>query len=95
MNAQTKILPTGEALVPSEAFAALGLPVGATLSVEPDAHGVYLRAAKASADGVAATTWDDLMAFPAYSGLPRTVEDISTVGLDWLRERYGRDHARG
>ena len=95
MNAHTKVLPSGKVVIPAEALASLGLPAGTTLSVRPHPRGVDLRLEQESSLLSKCTTWDDLMAFPAYDGLPKTVEDISSVPVDWLRDRYARKFSGG
>jgi bifunctional DNA-binding transcriptional regulator/antitoxin component of YhaV-PrlF toxin-antitoxin module len=91
MNAITRIAPDGGLVVPADAIAAAHLAPGTELEVEVRPDGVLLRPRQAggrlSHDEVMAR----LRAMRLYDGPPKTVEEISSVPEEWLREHFAED----
>jgi antitoxin component of MazEF toxin-antitoxin module len=91
MNAVTRITPDGGVVVSADAIAAAHLAPGTELEVEVRPDGVLLRPRQASGRLTHDEVIARLRAMRPYAGPPKSVEEISSVPEEWLREQFAAD----
>lgn len=86
MNMHTKMSSKGHVVIPKAMRDRMGLQPGVDFEVVQRGRNVLLRRATASKNPI---DWDTFRArMPKYTGPPMTIEQISSVSEEALREHY-------
>ena len=87
MNARTSVSATGEVALPADVRDRLAWAPGTTLEVVELSGGISLRRLSAEPDAPhPRKTLADLDALPGYGGPPKSIEEISRLSDEALRQ---------
>jgi bifunctional DNA-binding transcriptional regulator/antitoxin component of YhaV-PrlF toxin-antitoxin module len=91
MNAQTKVTPDGTASIPKDVLERMQWVPGTELEVKECAGSVTVRIASKRLrpkNPFPQTTTADLRKWKPYEGTPKTIEEISSLSEDALRQIF-------
>jgi AbrB family looped-hinge helix DNA binding protein len=96
MNAQTKLSAKGQVVIPKDVRDRLNLKPGTRFEVS-ERMGIIQLTPAIRANPFPPTTIEDLRKWPKYNGTPKTVEEISSLSDEALREIFAEQerNARG
>jgi AbrB family looped-hinge helix DNA binding protein len=97
MNAQTKLSAKGQVVIPKDVRDALKLVPGTRFNVETTPTGVIQLRPFANRNPFPPKTIEDIRAIPRWTGRTRSVEEISSLSNEALREIFAEQerNARG
>ncbi len=87
MNAQTKLSAKGQVVIPKDVRDRLNLKPGTRFEVS-ERMGVIQLTPSVRTNPFPLTTIEDLRKWPKYAGTPKTIEEISSLSDDALREIF-------
>jgi bifunctional DNA-binding transcriptional regulator/antitoxin component of YhaV-PrlF toxin-antitoxin module len=91
MNAQTKVTPDGTASIPKDVLERMRWTPGTELEVKEGAGSVTVQVAHKRLrpkNPFPRTTTADLRKWKSYEGIPKTIEEISSLSEDALRQVF-------
>lgn len=91
MNSQTKVTPNGTASIPKDVLERMHWMPGTELEVREGSGSVTLRVANGRLrprNPFPRTTTADLRKWKAYEGTPKTIEEISSLSENALRQIF-------
>lgn len=97
MNAQTKVTPDGTASIPRDVLERMHWTPGTELEVKEGAGSVTVRVANKRLrpkNSFPRTTTADLRKWKSYDGPPKTIEEISSLSEEVLRQIFCRAGAQ-
>lgn len=92
MNMHTKLSSKGQIAIPKELRDRMGLRAGASFEIVQRGGDLLLKTVTAAKDPIDWETFRSLM--PPYNGPAKTIEEISSVSEEALREHYRREFPR-